>query len=221
MEELLSKLVSVLKAHGLADEEIEKVKLELSEEPEDKESEEKPEEKPETPSEEDSVAEGEEEVEESKESEPVESEPSEEDKSAEEPPMEEPEMIPEAEPELPVEPEEPEQPEMEESEKPELPEGVEEVDPNMPTPETMEPQGPSAADFEKVLSRLDEKDKAIEGLQAKVESLLEALEKSGVVSGVKNMSTEVGIDDGTRVMDFHSDETAVDDIVNELNKKRF
>lgn len=220
MEELLSKLVSVLKAHGLADEEIEKVKLELSEEPEDKESEEKPEEKPETPSEEDSVAEGEEEVEESEESEPVESEPSEEDKSAEEPPMEQPEMAPEAEP-VAEESIEPEQPEMEEPEKSELPKGMEEVDPNMPTPETMEPQGPSAADFEKVLSRLDEKDKAIEGLQAKVESLLEALEKSGVVSGVKNMSTEVGIDDGTRVMDFHSDETAVDDIVNELNKKRF
>ena len=113
-------------------------------------------------------------------------------------------------------------PEMEEPEKPELPEGVEEMNPEAPmVEESMEPQGPSAADFERVLSRLDEKDKAIEGLQAKVESLLEALEKAGVVSGVQHMSNEVGIDDGTRVMDFHSDETAVDDIVNELNKKRF
>lgn len=217
MKELLDKLVSVLKAHGLAEEEIEKVKLELSEEPENKESEEKPEEEPEATSEEDSVAEGEEEVEESEESKPVESEPSEEEKPAEEPPMEQPEMESEAEPVA----EESEQP-MEEPEKPELPEGVEEMNPEAPmVEEPMEPQGPSAADFERVLSRLDEKDKAIEGLQAKVESLLEALEKAGVVSNVQHMSNEVGIDDGTRVMDFHSDETAVDDIVNELNKKRF
>ena len=206
-EKLLNKLVEVLKSHGLADEEIEKVKTELTveDEPKEEESVESEEEvETETTPDVSSVAEGEDvEVEEPEESKPVESE---------EPKGEEVAPVPEVEEEVVEEEPQPEQPN-------DLPEGVEEVNPDQPQLE--EQPNEQASEIQSLLSQLEEERKAREGLLARIDALESALKESGVISETRVESKQIGVDDPTRVQDYHDDDEMFDRILNDVNKPQY
>lgn len=211
-EKLLNKLAEVLKSYGLADEDIEKVKAELIEEekPEDESPVEEEKVETEAPSDDSSVAEGEEKIEEKvEESEPVESEEPKEEEKVEEVQVEE-------EPVVEEQVEEP-QPPMEEPQ--ELPEGVEEVNPDQPQ-EVIE-QPTESADYQRLLSQLEEERKAREGLMARIESLEAALKESGVMSESHVEAKPIGVDDPTRVKDYHDDDEMFDRILNDVNKPQY
>jgi len=212
-EKLLNKLVEVLKSHGLADEDIEKVKAELTEEKKPEEESKVEEEKveSETPSDESSVAEGEEKVEEKvEESEPVESEEPKEEEKVEEVQVEEEPKVeePVEEPQPPVE-EEPQ----------ELPEGVEEINPDQPQEVVEQPT--ESADYQRLLAELEEERKAREGLMARIESLEAALKESGVIEQSHVEAKPIGVDDPTRVQDYHDDDEMFDRILNDVNKPQY
>ena len=216
-EELMEKLVESLKSRGMSDEEIEKVKLEITEEPEKKEEPEKPEEKKEeTPSNESPVTEGEVKPEESGETKPVESgEPKE-----EKPVEESPEVKPEEQPVPPVNPEE--QPKDEDIKDEKLPENIKEVDPENPVVEepTNEPKSPGyEALINELKTELEEEKKARLGLEARLESAMKALEESGVIGVQKEPASKIGVHDPTRVDDYHEDEITMESVLNEVNKR--
>ena len=213
-EKLLNKLVEVLKSHGLADEEIEKVKTELTveDEPKDDESVEEEKVETETTTNDSPVAEGEDvEVEETEESKPVESEePGVEEKVDEVPVEEEPVVEPQVEePEPPVEEEQPN----------ELPEGVEEINPDQP--QELEQQPTESADTQRLLHQIEEERKAREGLMARIVALESALKECGVMSVSHVEANPVGVDDPTRVQDYHDDDEMFDRILNDVNKPQY
>lgn len=215
-EKLLSKLAEVLKSHGLAEEDIEKVKAELTEEePKEESTEEKPSEEVETeaPAPESSVAEGEEEkVEETEESKPVESEETEVEEKVEESPVEESPVSEEPVSEEPSEPVE---------EPSDLPPGVSEVDPSGELPPVEEPVEQSQPDYQSLVNQLEEKDKAIQGLYARIEAMESALKECGVMSSVQAPTSPVGVDDPTRVADYHDDDASFEATLREINRPQY
>ena len=224
-EKLLSKLVEVLKSHGLGEEDIEKVKAELTEEgpkEESTETESSEEVETETPTEESSVAEGEEKPEESAESKPVESEETEVEEKVEESPVEEEPVSEEPKMEEPVEPvsEEPVEPQPEE-EPSDLPPGVSEVDPSGDLPPVEEPTEPQQPDYQSLVNQLEEERKAREGLLARIDALESALKESGVMSERPSQPSPVGVDDPTRVADYHDDDASFEATLREINKPQY
>lgn len=226
MDEFLKKLGEVLKNKGMSDEEIEKVKEELSSEAPVEKTEEKTEveEKTEQPSEESSDAEGkgEESPKEEEPSEPVESEPSKEEK-----------------PEETVVEEQSSSEEVEETKDPSpLPEGAEEVDPSQIQPESEEPveenaapqepvvetptpEVPESVDVQSLKAQLEEERKAREGLLARIDGLEQALIAVGVIRSSESTGTNpVGIDDPSRVpADYHDDKEMLDSVLAEINRR--
>lgn len=207
-EKLLSKLADVLKKYGLVDEDIEKVKTELTEEPENNEpeSQEPAEEETPAPSNESPVAEGEEESVETEETEPVESEETKEEQQVEESPAEEPQPSEEA---PVVEEEQPSE---------ELPEGSVEVNPEEPVVE--EPAEPQF-DVQGLLGQLEEERKAREGLLARIDALESALKESGIMSESLVQASAVGVDDPTRAKDYHDDDEMFEKVLNDVNRPQY
>ena len=217
-EELMKKLVEALKSRGLSDEDIESVKLELTEKTEDKKTPEEPKgddvptppaEEPKEPEEEAKVEEKEEQKAETNDGgEKVEEEKKEEvsaEKKVEETPAPAPEEV-----EKPAE------------EGNGLPKGVDEIDPENPVVEEQpSPEAPASPDYEamynELKSQLEEERNARAGLEARLESALSALEESGVISPVKPSASPVGVDDPTRVGDLHEQETTMDAVLKDIN----
>jgi len=211
-EELMKKLVEVLKSRGLSDEDIESVKLELTEKTEDKKTPEEPKDDdvPTPPTKESKEPEEEAKVEE-KEEQPAETndggekveekeEVSEEDK-VEETPAPAPE-----------------------EENNNLPEGVKEFDPENPSVEEQpSPEAPASPDYEamynELKSQLEEERNARAGLEARLESALSALEESGVISSAKPSASPIGVHDPAKVDDFHEHETTMDAVLKDINLK--
>lgn len=204
----LDELRELLKKLGHSDEEIEEAvkSVEKDEVPEEESKEEvKVEVESEPTPEESPVAEGEGEEEPSNEPEPVESEESEGEAPVEpEAPVVEGEVSPEPEAEPVVE-----------GVVDELPEGVEEV--SVGEEPQVEP-AENQVDVQALISRLDESEKAREGLQARIDALESALKEAGVLGEGSIPSKEIGVDDGTRVNDYHDDDEQFESILNKINR---
>ena len=102
-----------------------------------------------------------------------------------------------------------------------LPEGVSEVDPDAPVPAVDEtPTEPvqSDVDVQALLSQIEEYKKSNDGLLARLEAMESALKEAGVLGEGAVSSKPVGVDDGTRVNDYHDDEETFDNIINEINR---
>lgn len=216
-EELMKKLVEALKSRGLTDEDIESVKLELTEETEDKKTPEEPkgDDVP-TPPTEESKVEEEAKVEEKKEEEPAKTDEAdtkveeevkgdEETKVNDVPPTEEPKEEPKP---------------AEEGNK--LPEGVTEFDPENPVvPEAPAPEVPATPDYEakynEMKSLLEEEQKAREGLQLRLEDVLKALEESGVIRSSGKPASNIGVHDPTNINDLHEQETTMGAVLKDIN----
>lgn len=203
MDELMKKLVEVLKSRGMSDEDIEGVKLELTEKTEDKKEPEKPKgDDVSTPPTEESKVEEEAKVKE-KEEQPAKTdeaeskveeqkeEVKEEVKSDDVPPAEEPKE---------------ENKPAEDGNK--LPEGVKEFDPENPDYE---------AQYNEMKMLLEEERKAREGLQVRLEDAVRVLEESGIIRSSGKPASNIGIDDPTRVNDLHEQETTMDAVLKDIN----
>ena len=216
----LDELRSILKELGHTDEEVEEVisKKEKEETPEtDEEEKTEVEVEVEAAPEEDSVAEGEGESAPVEEPEPVESESPEGEEPSDVAPVEEvaPVEPSPVEEETPVEEGEPVPP----AEESALPEGVEEVDPNEPTPVEEAPTpAETGIDVQALLSDLEEQKKANAGLQSRIEALESALKEAGVLGESSLPSHSVGVDDGSRVPDYHDDDEAFEKVMSDLNR---
>lgn len=96
------------------------------------------------------------------------------------------------------------------------------VDPNLnpsvpPVPPELPPMV-SLEEFNAVKAELVETKKALDGVNAKCDSLLEALKGAGVIS--KDSATEVG--DGTPTLPNNGHvNTAMDDVLAEINRKHY
>ena len=126
----------------------------------------------------------------------------------EEPVIADPESVPPAElpPELPSELP-PEVPPVEQA----GPEGLPPVGPELPPMVDLE-------EFNKVVTRLEETEKANQGLQARIESLEEALKGAGIIDGA--VGNEVG-NDIPSAPSAVADDTTIDDVLREINMKRY
>ena len=215
----LDELRSILKELGHSDEEIDEViksKTKGEETPEDEESVETDEEvEVEATPEEDAAGEGEDEQTQLElEPSPVETTSTDGEQPApvEETPVEDGEVAEE----LPVEQTPTDELPVEESP---LPEGVEEVSPDAPVvDETPTEPVQSGADVQALLGQIEEYKKANDGLQARIDALESALKEAGVLGEGSLQPKEVGVDDGTRVNDYHDDEQTFDDVLNEINR---
>lgn len=125
---------------------------------------------------------------------------------------------------LPVEPEG-DVPPVEEVKNP-LPEGVEEVNLGEeaivpPTEEPVLPEQPVEPEFD-YRKAYEEATATIDGLKARLDSLEEALQKGGFIEEKTEVKEEgVGVDDPTKLSNGQSDETLMEDVVEELNRKRY
>ena len=217
-EELMKKLVEALKSRGLTDEDIESVKLELTEETEDKETQEKPKEDDVlTPPAEESKVEEEAKVEENKEEQPAKTDETESKVEEQKEEVKEESKVDEVPPAK--EPEEETKP-AEDGNK--LPEGVKEFDPENPVVEEPKPEAPKTPDYEAQYNEmkmlLEEERKAREGLQLRLEDALRVLEESGIIRSSGKPASNIGIDDPTRVNDLHEQETTMDAVLKDINR---
>lgn len=215
-EELMKKLVESLKSRGMSDEDIEGVKLELTEKTEDKETPEEPkgDDVPTAPAEEPKVEE-EAKVEEKKEEQPANTDETDSKVEEKEEVKEEvkPDEVPPTE-----EPKEETKP-AEDGNK--LPEGVKEFDPENPVVPEPTPEVPQTPDYEaqynEMKMMLEEERKAREGLQVRLEDALRVLEESGIIRSSGKPASNIGIDDPTRVDDLHEQETTMGAVLKDIN----
>lgn len=212
-EELMKKLVESLKSRGMSDEDIEGVKLELTEKTEDKETPEEPkgDDVPTAPAEEPKVEE-EAKVEEKKEEQPANTDET--DSKVEEKEEVKEEVKPDEVPPT-------EEPEEKPAEEGKLPEGVKEFDPENPVVPEPTPEVPQTPDYEaqynEMKMMLEEERKAREGLQVRLEDALRVLEESGIIRSSGKPASNIGIDDPTRVDDLHEQETTMGAVLKDIN----
>ena len=217
MDELMKKLVEVLKSRGMSDEDIEGVKLELTEKTEDKKEPEEPKgDDVSTPPTEESKVEEEAKVEE-KEEQPAKTDEAESKVEEQKEEVEEESKVDEVPPA--EEPKEENKP-AEDGNK--LPEGVKEFDPENVVVEEPKPEAPQTPNYEAQYNEmkmlLEEERKAREGLQVRLEDALRVLEESGIIRSSGKPASNIGIDDPTRVNDLHEQETTMDAVLKDINR---
>lgn len=104
-----------------------------------------------------------------------------------------------------------------------LPEGVEEInvaDEGVvpPTEEPVAPIQPVEPEFD-YRKAYEEANETIKGLTSRIDSLEEALKKGGFIEETTKTEKEVGVDDPTNLGGGQSDETLMDDVLADLNRK--